>query len=97
MYFETILSSLSYALKNAKAIDEFSQILMILAKTPFRPKKYNSMHIALLSHSLNKEEALGELRKDVKMSWDFMKQFSIPLWYDNKEQIKQLIEELAGN
>lgn len=78
-------------------MDEFSQILIILSKTPFKPKKYNSMHICLLSHSLNKEQALLELRKDIKIQWDFMKQYSIPLWYDNREQIRQLIQEMAGN
>jgi hypothetical protein len=35
---------------------------MLLHRTPLRKNSFNSMNIALLSHSLNKEEALAELR-----------------------------------
>lgn len=55
LIFESLLSSLAASLANAKSADYYSQSILLLLRTPLRPRSLNSMHIALLSHSLNKE------------------------------------------
>ena len=41
------------------------------------------MHVALMMHSLNKEEAAAYLKPE-NMSWDWLKDYSIPFWIDNR-------------
>jgi hypothetical protein len=56
-------------------------------RTPLRPKALNSMQVVLLAHSLNKEEALAEIRseKNAGTTWEWVRGLSLPFWYDNKE------------
>lgn len=98
MIFESILSSLAAVLANSKSVDYFSQNIMLLLKTPLRPRSFNSMQIVLLSHSLNKEEALAELKNDKSViNWDWVRNLALPFWYDNREELKKIIEEVAAN
>lgn len=81
---ESLLESLTYFLKNSQAVDYYSQAVLIAIKTPFlKGKKFTSMQIVHLAHSLNKEEAVAHLKPE-KMSWDWMRDYSLPFWGDNK-------------
>jgi membrane protein required for beta-lactamase induction len=57
------------------------------------------MHVVLLAHSLNKDEALAEMRGDktAVINWEWIRGLSLPLWLDNKEELRKIIEEVAAN
>jgi hypothetical protein len=99
LIFESLLCSLAASLVNSKSVDYFSQSVLLLMRTPLRPRSLNSMHLVLLSHSLNKEEALTEMRGDktAVMSWEWIKNNGLPFWYDNREELRKIIEEVAAN
>jgi hypothetical protein len=101
LIFEAILSSLVYIIANSKSVDYFSQSVLLLLRTPLRPKTFNSMQIVLLSHSLNKEEALSEIRNEkgekAVVSWEWVRNIGLPFWYDNREELKKIIEEVAAS
>lgn len=59
-------------------------------------KQFSSMQVAHLMSSLNKEEAAAELKPE-KITWDWLKDYSIPFWLDDKEQLKRWIEEIAAH
>jgi hypothetical protein len=94
LIFESLLSSLANTLGNAKSVDYFSQSVLLLLRTPLRPKALNSMQVVLLAHSLNKDEALGEMRGDktAVVNWEWVRTLSLPLWLDNKEELRKIIE-----
>jgi hypothetical protein len=94
LILESLLSSLANTLANAKSVDYFSQSVLLLLRTPLRPKTLNSMQVVLLAHSLNKDEALAELRgdKSVPVSWEWVRGVSLPLWVDNREELRRVIE-----
>ena len=49
-------------------------------------------------HSINKEEAVAMLRQnEEEVSWNWMKRFSIVMWYDGKEHLKKWVEEIGTN
>jgi hypothetical protein len=65
-------------------VDFFSQGVLILSKSAvLKGKTLRSMHVALMMHSLNKEEAAAYLKPE-NMSWDWLKDYSIPFWIDNR-------------
>ena len=57
-------------------------------------KQLTSMNIAHLLHSLNKEQAAGKLKPE-KSSWEWLKNYSVPFWINNKDMLKKWIEEIA--
>lgn len=68
-------------------MDFFSQSIVLLLKTPLKSKSFNSMQIVLMAHSLNKEEALAELKNEKsnnRTSWDWISSLGLPFWYDNR-------------
>ena len=69
LVFESLIRTFSAFLRKNKAVDYYSQSVLVIAKSgSFHTKGFTSMSIAFLSHSLNKEEAVAEL-KPQKMSW----------------------------
>lgn len=101
LILESQVEAIIFRQENSRALDFFSEAVITQFKTyESKNESFKTMHIAYMLHSINKEEAVGMLREELQgkdLSWDWMKKYSLVLWYDAKTQIKNWAEEIGTN